>query len=70
MARGWDDFYIRGTEKVVETRSSPRASFALLRSPQPRLKEQIAAAFEANTGFKERLEAVALPAEAVDDVGA
>ena len=40
------------------------------RLPDARLHEQVAAALEADTGLQERLERVALPVQAIDDVGA
>ena len=38
--------------------------------PDPRLEQEVTAAFQTNTCFQEALESVALPVKAVDDFGA
>lgn len=40
------------------------------RLPDPGLQQQIAASLEADAGLQETLERIALPVQAVDDVGA
>jgi hypothetical protein len=37
--------------------------------PDTRLQQQISVAFDTNTGFKEGLEGVTLPAQAVNNIG-
>jgi hypothetical protein len=58
----------RFVENLLEEHSKTTTTVYCL--PDPGVEQQVAAALEPDARLQERLEAVALPVEAVDDVGA